>query len=100
MRECAICHTTTEDHVLECPNCGADLRVDSVRAHALKAILESPRAQGVYIVAPFHACPACRLAQGTYPKDPAVIPELPVEGCSCPGGCTCRYEPLVVEVGP
>ena len=99
MRECAICHTQTEDQITECPNCGANLHVDSVRAHALKHILESPRATHVFIAARDHACPACRNAQGTYVKS-GVIPELPIEGCSCPNGCTCRYEPLVVEVGP
>jgi uncharacterized protein YbaR (Trm112 family) len=100
MRECAKCHTKTDDLVLICPNCGADLSVDSVTAQALKRILESPRANAVYIVAPAHACPACRRAQGTYPKDQSRIPVLPIEGCSCPDGCNCRYEPLVVEVGP
>lgn len=100
MRECALCHMTTEDHVLVCPGCEADLTVDSVRARALKSILESPRANAVYVVAPAHACPACRKVQGTYAKDSGKIPELPTEGCSCPNGCTCRYEPLVIEVGP
>ena len=100
MRECALCHTKAADHVLVCPQCGADLKIDSVRAHALRAIMESPRATHVYVVAPDHACPTCRQAQGTYAKDLALIPELPIEGCSCPNGCMCRYEPLVVEVGP
>ena len=69
------------------------------RAEELKQILASPRATGVYIVTRAKACPLCRSLQGTYAKD-AVIPELPVEGCSCAGGCDCRYEPLLVEVGP
>ena len=99
MRECAVCHTQTEDHITQCPNCGADLRTDSVRARALKQILESPRATHVFIAANAHACPACRNAQGTYEKTGS-IPELPIEGCSCVNGCTCRYEPLMVEVGP
>jgi hypothetical protein len=100
MRQCALCYTKTEDDVVMCPTCGANLAVDSVRAHALKAIMESPRANAVYVVAPADACPACRNVQGTYFKDSGEIPVLPVEGCSCPGGCTCRYEPLVIEVGP
>lgn len=100
MRQCAVCYTRTEDHVTACPKCGADLRVDSVHARSLKAIMESPRATHVFVVAPAHACPACRKAQGTYPKTSDRIPSLPVEGCSCPQGCTCQYEPLVVEVGP
>lgn len=100
MRECAICSTSTDDNVTTCPNCGADLTVDSVRAHALRSIRESPRASHVYVVAPAHACPVCRARQGSFPKFSEDLPELPHEGCSCPSGCMCRYEPLVVEVGP
>jgi hypothetical protein len=100
MRECAVCHTHTEDDITVCPNCGADLKIDSVTARALASIRKSPRASHVFVVARDKACPACRAAQGTYPKDSPDIPELPIEGCSCPDGCTCRYEPLVVEVGP
>ena len=71
------------------------------RKKELKAIMASPRAIGVYIVTPNDACPLCRWAQGTYYKDQEEeIPELPFEGCSRPGGCTSRYEPLVTEVGP
>jgi RNA polymerase subunit RPABC4/transcription elongation factor Spt4 len=101
MRECAVCHTVSEDHIVECPQCGADLTTDSVRARALAQIMSSPRANAVFVVAPSHACPVCRATQGTFPKDGSVpIPVLPHEGCSCVTGCICRYEPLVVEVGP
>lgn len=100
MRECAVCHTQTEDHTLICPGCGADLRVDSVRARALQAIRDSPRASHVYVVAPAGACPVCREHQGTWLKHSDEVPELPHEGCSCVHGCVCRYEPLLIEVGP
>jgi hypothetical protein len=100
MRECAICHTQTDDHVVVCPKCGADLTVDSIVARALKSIMSNPRTQAVYVVAADYACPICRRAQGTYPKKSGAVPRLPLEGCSCPDGCTCRYEPLVIEVGP
>jgi hypothetical protein len=100
MRECAVCHTQSEDTTLACPKCGADLTTDSVTARALKQIQASPRASHVFVVAPAHACPACRDTQGTYPKNSTRIPILPHEGCSCSRGCVCRYEPLVVEVGP
>lgn len=70
------------------------------RKQELQTILDSPRATGVYIVVPADACPVCRWLQGTYPKDSEDIPLLPPEGCSRPGGCISRYEPLVVEVGP
>jgi rubrerythrin len=98
MRQCALCHTQTEDHVTMCPKCGADLNIDSVHAHTLRSILESPRASRVYIAAPEEACPVCRAVQGTYEKD--AVPSLPVEGCSCPNGCMLRYEPFMFEVGP
>ncbi|MBN1313700.1 MAG: hypothetical protein JXB30_20015 [Anaerolineae bacterium] len=62
--------------------------------------MKNPRAQAVYVVARAGACPVCRRAQGTYYKDSGSIPRLPIEGCSCPDGCTCRYEPLLTEVGP
>jgi hypothetical protein len=71
-----------------------------VTAQALREILASPRASAVFVVAPAHACPACRRAQGTFYKGTDQIPEIPILGCSCPDGCTCRYEPLVVEPGP
>ncbi len=100
MRECAVCTTTVEDSTVECPQCGADLTRDSVRARALVSIRESPRASHVYVVAPAYACPVCRQGQGTWPKFAEELPELPHEGCSCPAGCVCRYEPLVIEVGP
>lgn len=100
MRECGVCGTYTEDHVVICPNCGADLNLDSVRARALKHIMESPRASHVFVAAPADACPICVKGQGTWPKDSAKLPVLPHEGCSCDNGCVCRYEPLVVEVGP
>lgn len=100
MRECAVCGTQTEDYVMNCPQCGADLDVDSQRARALAGIRKSPRASHVYVAAPAGACPICQKGQGTWPKNSEKLPILPHEGCSCVHGCICRYEPLVVEVGP
>ncbi len=100
MRECANCYTKADDHIRLCPNCGADLQIDSVTARSLKSIMRNPRAQAVYVVAADHACPVCRRAQGTYDKKSGTVPQLPIEGCSGADGCTCRYEPLVIEVGP
>jgi len=100
MRECSVCHARAEDHVTVCHNCGADLVKDSITARALQSILSSPRATGVFVLAPANACPVCRSAQGTYGKSSGLVPVVPMEGCSCPNGCACRYEPLVVEVGP
>lgn len=100
MRECSVCLTKTSDDAKICAKCGANLATDSVTARALAAILASPRSTGVYVLAPDHACPTCRRAQGTYDKDSPDVPLIPMAGCSCIDGCTCRYEPLVVEVGP
>jgi hypothetical protein len=75
-------------------------RLRQQRLEELEQIRRNPRATGVYIAAPTDACPLCRRIQGTYPKDSENIPVLPLEGCSRPGGCITRYEPLLVEVGP
>jgi hypothetical protein len=40
------------------------------------------------------ACPAC-LAVSDRSYLPSGLPSLPIEGCSRPGGCRCRYEPNV-----
>jgi hypothetical protein len=100
MRECAVCHAQSEDTEATCSQCGANLDVDSATARALRQIKASPRASHVYVVAPTYACPVCRDFQGTFPKNSPLVPDLPHEGCSCPRGCVCRYEPLVIEVGP
>jgi len=44
------------------------------------------------------ACPACEATAGAYDFDEA--PALPVAGCSHPGGCRCRYEPVLDHFGP
>ena len=100
MRECANCHTHVEDHVLVCPQCQSDLVTNSVAAKALEKLMASPRVTAIYIASPTYACPVCRSSQGTYYKNAGTIPTLPHEGCSCPHGCLCSYEPLVAEVGP
>lgn len=98
MRQCANCLTESQDHVVECPNCGNDLRTDSVRARALKNILETPRSRFVRVVAWHDCCPACRAVEGAHPIEN--IPDLPVPGCSGAHGCRCQYEPVLLEVGP
>ena len=101
MRECANCHTQSEDHILACPQCQSDLTTNSTIARAYQELMASPRVSAMYIVAPPYACPVCRGGQGTYYKsNPENIPLLPHEGCSCPQGCICRYEGLMAEVGP
>lgn len=40
------------------------------------------------------ACPAC-LAVADQLYLPTRLPRLPIEGCTRPGGCRCRYEPSV-----
>jgi hypothetical protein len=98
MRQCANCLTESEDHIVECPKCGADLKTDSVRARALQQIVSSPRATMLRVVSWHDCCPACRAVEGAHPFDN--VPELPVPGCSGEHGCRCQYEPVVIEVGP
>lgn len=70
------------------------------RLSELEAIRKSPRANAVFVAAPDAECTTARFIQGTYAQDSENLPELPYEGCSRADGCICRYEPLVVEVGP
>lgn len=70
------------------------------REAELDSIRKSPRANAVFVAAPAADCTTARFIQGTYAQDDPNLPELPYEGCSRADGCICRYEPLVVEVGP
>lgn len=75
-------------------------KLRQLRKKELQAIIASPRASGVVIIVEEDSCQAARLMQGTYPKDASLVPELPLDSCSKPGECRCRYEPFIVEVGP
>jgi hypothetical protein len=46
------------------------------------------------VAADSNACPSC-LAISDRSYLPSGLPPLPIEGCSRPGGCRCRYEPNV-----
>lgn len=71
--------------------------VKAVQKAALKKIREG-LATKVRILANRDCCPACAATEGAYAFDEA--PELPVEGCSHPGGCRCHYAPVLDEFGP
>ncbi len=49
------------------------------------------------LVAP-DACPVCRACEGAYEFE--AVPELPLEGCSRPGGCNAVYAPVLDLYGP
>jgi hypothetical protein len=50
------------------------------------------------ILASDDSCPTCAATEGAYEFDE--IPQLPIVGCSHPGGCRCRYEPILDRYGP
>lgn len=60
-------------------------------------------ATGVRILVPLNACPVCVHFEGGYkfatPEERA-IPALPLEGCSCIGGCRAFYSPILDLHGP
>ena len=59
----------------------------------LQAMYLEGRIDGVALVArDATACDAC-LAVTDRVYVPSRLPRTPVEGCSTPGGCRCRYEP-------
>ena len=98
MQSCSKCHTQAADSIASCPACGADLRVYSTSAVALRRFRANSRVKNVRLVAANEACPTCKSYAATYDKDQA--PDLPLEGCSCAHGCTCFYEPMLDEIYP
>jgi hypothetical protein len=46
------------------------------------------------VAADSNACPTC-LAVTDQAYLPSQLPLLPIDGCTGPGGCRCRYEPNV-----
>lgn len=66
-----------------------------VQVAQLQAMYLDGGIDGVALVAEdATACPAC-LAVADMMYLPTRLPPLPIEGCSRPGGCRCRYEPSV-----
>lgn len=67
-----------------------DPRIDELQALYLAGGID-----GVALVAAdATACATCLgLADRVYL--PSRLPPLPIEGCTRPGGCRCRYEPSV-----
>lgn len=74
---------------------------DEERRAQQKAALERIRAglaTRVRILVAPDACPVCRAFEGAY--DFEDVPELPLEGCSRPGGCNAVYAPVLDLYGP
>jgi hypothetical protein len=74
------------------------LALNSATAVALRQLQANARVSRVRLIVADDACPACRAAEGEFPKDR--VPDLPVRGCSHAQGCRCFYEPALVEIYP
>lgn len=98
MRTCSICKAQSPDTATHCVQCGARLSEHSTTAEALSRLRANPRVSRVRLIVSTDGCPACRHAEGEYPKDR--VPELPVRGCSHALGCRCWYEPALTEIFP
>jgi len=98
MQTCSKCNTQAADHIPSCPTCGADLSEYSTVAVALRRFRANTRVKNLRLVVAEEACPTCKAHAGTYEKEQA--PTLPLEGCSCPHGCTAFYEPMLDEIYP
>jgi hypothetical protein len=74
--------------------------LDKRREEQRKALekIRSGLATKVRILAAADACPLCRQLEGAYAFDD--VPELPIEGCSRPGGCNAFYAPVLDRFGP
>ena len=60
--------------------------------------IKSGLATKVRILASYDSCPTCAAVEGAHEFDE--VPILPVDGCSHPKGCRCRYEPVLDRFGP
>lgn len=98
MQTCSVCHHQSPDAAITCSNCNVDFTLLSESAVALKRIQENERIKYVRIAVAHDCCPACRQAEGAYPKDN--VPKLPIEGCSHNHGCRCFYQPVLDVLFP
>lgn len=98
MQTCSKCNTQAADQIASCPACGADLREYSTSSVALRRFRNNVRVKNIRLVVGEEACPTCKAQAATYDKYQA--PALPLEGCSCPHGCICFYEPMLDEIYP
>ena len=79
----------------------ANQETDAQRREEQRAALERIRnglATRVRILVEPDACPVCRACEGAYEFE--AVPELPLEGCSRPGGCNAVYAPVLDLYGP
>ena len=67
------------------------------QAEILKRLRDNPRVGQIRLAAP-KDCNVGQNAQGVFEKEE--VPELPVRGCSRPGGCICNYEPVLDDIFP
>ncbi len=65
---------------------------------ALSKHINNPRVSKITFAVSFDACTPGRNLQGTYNKQDT--PTIPIEACSRPGGCNCRYIPVLTEIFP
>lgn len=98
MQICSACGRRSNDTEENCWNCGVDLGRFSETAVARARLMENPRVGTIRLMPHGDCCPACREAEGEWPKDQ--VPTLPVPGCSHPLGCRCFYEPALLEISP
>ncbi len=67
------------------------------QAKILARLRANPRTHLIRLSAP-KDCSVGQSKQGVYKKDE--VPELPLKGCSRPGGCICSYNPVIEDIYP
>ena len=72
-------------------------------AEYLENIRNGGIATGIRLLVIEGACPVCQHFEGGYKfaeENEKPIPDLPLEGCSCIGGCRAFYSPILDRKGP
>ena len=89
--------TTPQVHKNDRPDHPSTARMKELAA-ALKGMQANPRVARITVAVSHDACPAGRAIQATYPKE--CTPDIPLDACSRPQGCNCRYLPVLNEIFP
>ncbi|MGH2536786.1 MAG: hypothetical protein ACRDHL_05280 [Candidatus Promineifilaceae bacterium] len=75
-----------------------DVETPAAEHAAALARIKAGLATKVRIFVSYDSCPACKKVEGAFAFE--AVPALPVEGCSHPSGCRCKYAPVLDLYGP
>ncbi len=76
-------------------------KIEQRKSHLQNTLLRlqnNKRVAKIIIAVSPDECPTCLKMQGAYAKEET--PNIPIEACSRPEGCSCHYIPVLQEIYP